>query len=184
MYKRRIAVCVSIIMMLTLSVLVVSNHPTKNIVRELEQPAQFVLASWDYPDEYGQGIDGFRFYENSTGSWVAAPYYNDLGTFYYLHSYDDYSLNWSEGVAMKLRTYCILNTTLTGAIDEADGQNYQRHSISVTSGGAPVFNQQNFTYFDVTPWADIPMYEYDVILEFLPVAGAIYTVVVTYEIYW
>ena len=171
--------------MLTLSVLVASNHPTKSIVRELEQPAKFVIASWTgYPDEYGQGIYGFRFYENSTGSWVLAPYYNDIGKFYFLNYYDPYTLNWSEGVAMKLRVYSILNTTLTGAIDEADGQNYQRHTVNVTSLGTTVFSQQNFTYVNVTPYEDIPAYEYDVILEFLPLAGEIYMVTVDYEVFY
>ena len=184
MNKRRIAVCVGIIMMLTLSVLVVSNHPSESTVKELEQPAQFVLASWDYPDEYGQGIYAFRFYENSTGSWVLAPYYNDLGTFYFLHSYDPYTLNWSEGVAMKLRVYSNFNNTVVGAIDEADGQNYLRHNVIVTSAGTSVFSQQNFTYFDVTPVGEYWEYQYEVILEFLSVAGAIYTVVVTYEIFY
>ena len=172
MYKRRIAVCVSIIMMLTLSVLVVSNHPTKSIVKELEQPAKFVLSSWAYPDEYGQGIYGFSFWENSTGSWVAAPWYThyypdyheEEGEFYFLWYYvQDYRLNWSEGVAMKIRVFSVLNLTLTGAIDEADGQNYQRHSVIVTSAGTTVFSQQNFTYFDVTPSGDTPAYEYEVI---------------------
>ena len=85
---------------------------------------------------------------------------------------------------MKLRVYTTFNNTVVGAIDEADGQNYQRHSISVTSGGAPVFSQQNFTYFDVSEGWPYVQYQYEVILEFLPVAGAIYTVVVTYEIFW
>lgn len=168
------------------SVLVVASVQPPAVQPVAVQPttAQFVIASWDHPDEYGQGVYGIRFYENSTGSWVAAPFYNDLGTFYFLHSYDDYTLNWSAGVAMKLRCYTILNTTLTGAIDEADGQNYQRHSVVVTSAGTTVFSQQNFTYYDVTPWEDIPQYEYEVVLNFLPVGGEIYTVVVTYEIYW
>ena len=158
--------------------LLVSVTPTTS----KPQPSnpQFVLAEWDYPDEYGQGIYGFRFYENSTGSWVAAPWYNDLGSFYFLHDYDDYILNWSAGVAMKLRVYSAFNDTLTGAVDEADGQNYQRHSVAVTSEGVEVFSQQNFTYYDVTSL----YYEYEVVLNFLPIGGKIYTISVDYEIYY
>ena len=178
--------------MLTLSVLVASNHPTKSIVKELEQPAKFVLAEWDYPDQYNQGIYGFRFYENSTGSWVLAPWYThyypdyheEEGEFYFLHSDDDYRLNWSEGVAMKLRVYTTFNNTFVGAIDEADGQNYQRHSVAVTSAGMTVFNQQNFTYFAVSEGWPFVQYQYEVILEFLPVGGQIYSVMVTYEIFY
>ena len=176
-------------MILTLSVLVVSNHSPKSVVEEPRQPAKFVIASWDYPDEYGQGIYMLRFYENSTGSWVAAPWYYVGGEldglpFYSLHPYDSYTLNWSAGVAMKLRVYSTFNNTVIGADDEADGQNYQRHDVSVTSAGVAVFNQSNFTYYDVTPDGDYWAYEYEVVLNFLPVVGEIYTVVVTYEVYW
>ena len=180
MYKRRIAVCVSIIMMLTLSVLVASNHPPKSIVKELEQPAkaQFVLAEWDFPDEYGQGIWAFMFYENSTGSWLPCDPYS--------YEYNQsYTVEWNASVFIKLRCFVSFNSTLTGAIDTDDGKNYLRHSVTVTNLGTTVFSQQNFTYFSNDTQLDpIWYYGYDVVLNFLPVAGEIYTVVVTYEIYW
>lgn len=147
--------------------------------------AQFVLSGWSYPDEYGQGIYMLRFYENSTGSWVAAPFYVDDLPYYSLHYYDSYDyLNWSAGVAMKIRCYTLLNLTLTGAVDEADGQNYHRHSVNVTNLGTTVFSQQNFTYFDVTPSGDTPQYKYDVILNFLPVQGLTYTATIRYDVFW
>ena len=177
MYKRRIAVCVSIIMMLTLSVLVASNHPPESTVKELEQSAKFVIASWDYPDEYGQGIDAIEVYENSTGSFVLFETY----------AYDDDTSNidWNESVAIKLRVYTWFNSTLTGVSTTNEGKLYQRHSVTVTNLGSTIFSQQNFTYFysdQIEPF--VWYYGYEVVLNFLPVAGEIYTVVVTYEIYW
>ena len=177
MNKRRIAVCVGIIMMLTLSVLVVSNHPPESTVKELEQPAKFVLAEWDFPDEYGQGIEGIEIYENSTSSWVM--YDNPL--------YDEETnFDWNASVAIKLRVFTWFNSTLTGAGSSNEGKLYQRHSVTVTSLGTTVFSKQNFTFVASDTGIDPPMwfYSYDVVLDFLPVAGEIYTVVVTYEIYW
>lgn len=179
MNKRRIVVCVSIIMILTLSVLVASNYPSKSIVKELEQPAKFVLASWDFPDEYGQGIPYFEFFENSTGSWVSLEYYYEY--------FNSYIVEWNASVFIKLRCTTIFNNTLIGAIDTDDGKLYQQHSVIVTtpSESEPVFSQQNFTYYSANTVLE-PMwyYEYEVVLNFLPVGGEIYTVTVTYEIYW
>ncbi len=147
--------------------------------------AQFVLASWYYPDEYGQGIAGLKFYENSTGSWVAAPYYTDLGVFYYLNYYETgYTLNWSAGVAIKIRVDTWLNSTLTGAEDLADGQNFQQHNVTVTNLGSVIFSQQNFTYVDSIDEDPRYFYQYSVILNFLPVSGLIYIVTITYEVFY
>ena len=186
MYKRRIVACVSIIMILTLSVLVASNHPPKSVVEELEQPAKFVIASWDHPDQYGQGIYGLRFYENSTGSWVAAPYWKDGGKFYFLHYYDSYDfINWSVGVAMKLRVYTLFNQTLVGVESTSEGQKYLRHDVTVSDAYGVVFSQQNFTYYDVTEFGEENYYyEYEVVLDFLPYSGEIYRVIVGYGVFY
>ena len=158
--------------------------------------ARFVVSSWDYPDQYGQGIYGVGFYENSTGSWLAAPYYThyypdyheELGEFYFLApSQNSYILNWSAGVAMKLRVYSVLNTTLVGISegDYAEGENYLQHNVTVTDAGTIVFSQQNFTYYGNTYVSgDLIPYQYDVILNFIPASGHIYTATVLYEIYF
>lgn len=166
-----------IIVLLTMLILVSSVPPAR---------AQFILASWDYPDEYGQGILGIKMWENSTGSWIAAPYYTDLGQFYYLNYHQtDYTYNWSAGAAMKLRADTLLNNTLVGAVDLADGQNYLRHNVTVTHHGDLIFSQQNFTYSDSTDIsAPMYFYEYEVILNFIPEDGQIYIVTVTYEVYY
>ncbi len=155
----------TVLMVLTLLVLPI--QPAK---------AQFVLAEWDYPDEYGQGINLFAFYENSSGSWLS------FGDAY--EPDQSYIVDWNISGFIKLRCYAFFNSTLTGAADVEDGKNYLRHNVTVTSAGTTVFNQQNFTYYSNTTIED-PMwyYGYEVILNFIPVSG-IYTVTVIYEVFY
>ena len=140
--------------------------------------AQFVLASWDFPDEYGQGIEKIMIYENSTGSWLL------FETSWYHNGTEIYA--WNASVAIKLRVSTLFNETLTGAVDTTDGKRFQRHNVTVTSAGSPVFSQQNFTwaYDDDGIYPDLWLYAYDVILDFLPVGGEIYTVTIDYEIFY
>ncbi len=154
----------------------VNAEQSKTITADSGQ-SQFVLAEWDYPDEYGQGIYDFDVYENSTGSWV------NVGG---LTEYDESGIfEWNASVGIKLKCWTYFNSTLTGAEDTNDGKNYQQHSVTVTSAGQTIFSQQNFTYSNAYPEED-PMwvYAYDVVLNFLPVSGAIYTVTVTYEVFY
>jgi len=47
-----------------------------------------------------------------------------------------------------------------------------------------VFSQQNFTYYDVTEYGDANYYyEYEVILNFIPLEAIIYTISIVYEVY-
>ena len=194
--KKKVLALLLLVLILGLVVLYRGSRveTIESIPSATEDNPKFVLAEWDYPDEYGQGIYAFSFWENSTGSWVAAPWYThyypdyheEEGEFYFLQSDQDYRLNWSEGVAMKIRVFTTFNNTVIGAIDEADGQNYQRHSINVTASGlgiTKVFSQQNFTYFDVSVGWPFVQYEYEVILEFLPLAMTIYTITIDYEVF-
>lgn len=140
--------------------------------------AQFVIASWEYPDEYAQGIILIGIEENSSGSWVSiGPYYD--------HD-DSYILNWTVGVAMRLECWTLLNSTLAGIASLAQGLPIQRHNVIVTDrDGDTVFSQQNFTYVDSYD-IDDPLYTYvyRVVLNFLPQHGEYYTVTVNYEIYY
>ena len=177
MNRKKISVSVSIIMILTLSILVASNYPPESTVKELEQPAKFVLASWDYPDEYGQGVEGFWIYENSTSEWVKVyeVYYDNISSIF----------EWNASVGIKLRCWALLNATLTGSSTKDIGKNYLRHNVIVTMLGTTVFSQQNFTFASALDEAyGIYLYAYDVVLNFLPLAGEIYTVIVTYEVWW
>jgi len=183
LYKRRIVVCASVIVLLTLSVLVASNHPPKSIVKEFEQPAKFVLASWAFPDEYGQGVDKISVYSNDTGSWLPANWAGDAS-----RDYDESSeFDWNASIFIRLNVWTWFNSTLMGATDWEDGKNYHRHRVDVTTiNGTVVFSQQNFTFANAFPAIDPPLwyYEYTVILNFLPLEFMIYTAIITYEVFY
>jgi hypothetical protein len=142
----------------------------------------FIIASWAYPDQYGQGIDAFTVYENSTGAWLIVGgfgpnvIYSDSGIFE----------NWSVGVSIKLKCSFYLNNTVVGADDLADGRNYFRHTVTVTNfNKTVVFSQTNFTYFSSSSAYD-PMfiYDYTVVLNFIPVYSEVYTATITYEVFY
>ena len=160
-------------------VLFLSITTNKDKAAPIKQTASFALAAWDFPDEYGQGIESFEVFENSSGSW------EQVGGGY---GYDETTiLEWNVGVAIKLRCYTYFNSTLTGADNIAEGKKYQRHNVSVINiDSTIVFSQQNFTYIDGDSGIDPPLwfYSYEVVLEFLPVEGEYYTVTVGYEIFW
>ena len=138
----------------------------------------FVIASWEFPDEYGQGIEGFEFFENSTGSWAQVGGYEGFE--------EPQVYDWNASVAIKLRCWTWFNSTLTGVSTTNEGKLYQRHNVTVTCAGTTIFSQQNFTWFYDDDTLDPPLwfYGYEVILNFLPVSGEIYTVTVTYEVFY
>lgn len=166
MYNQKVSAC--IIGVLALLLLIVTVPPAR---------AQFVVASWEYPDDYGQYIEAFSVYENSTGAWV-----------YVDSTFPDESgiYDWEVGAHIKLYCHTWFNSTLTGAVSKVDGQKYQRHDVNVTMLGESVFSQQNFTYEAADSGINPPMwyYTYSVILGFTPISGGYYTVTVTYEIFW
>ena len=140
--------------------------------------SQFIISSWDHPDEYGQGITLFHFYENSTGSWVEV--YDPTG-----YRPDDTSIiDWNASVAIKLRCHSSLNSTFLGLSDDSEGMNYIRHSVTVSNLTGVVFSQQNFTYHGRGHVGSMYFYQYEVVLNFLPEYGEIYTVTVTYEVFY
>ena len=139
--------------------------------------AQFIIASWDYPDEYGQGISELSISENSTGDWLSVTTID----------YDDatVTLDWNVSVFIRITCFSDLNNTIVGALDLADGQNFIRHNVTVTNLGETVFSQQNFTYTSGFDYDDpIWNYSYYVILNFSPDYGQIYTVTVSYEVFY
>ena len=174
------------VVMALLLMIGVSTIPPQPVTSELEkEPSHFVISEWEYPsDEYGQGIEAFRFYENSTGAWLPAPYYThyypdyheELGEFYFLEYDQDYTLNWTAGVAMKLRVYPQPNTTLLGTTDVDILKNYVRNNVTVSSSGQTIFSQNNFTY--------VEDFHFECILNFLPQQGQVYTIAVTYEVFY
>lgn len=140
--------------------------------------AQFVLAGYEYPDDFGQGIERVIIYENSTGSWVFVQNYD----------YDDsqLTLEWAAGPAIKLRVYSWANGTLVGAGSANEAKNYFKHNVSVVDvHSAVMFEKQNFTYYDHFEEAS-PMwlYFYDVVIDFIPISGQTYYVTIFYEVYY
>lgn len=171
MHKKKTKIFATFLGVLTFSALLISAIPIPQV------EAQFVTASWDYPDVYDQGIDLMYIYENSTGSWVEVMSYE----------YDETIVfPWEVGVGMKLRIYAFQNSTLTGASDTADGKNYLQHSVIVKNyADETVFSQQNFTYNSVNDALDpLWYYGYDVVINFIPLAGEYYTITVLYEVYY
>ena len=80
-----------------------------------------------------------------------------------------------------------MNSTFMGLTDHVIGQLYQRHNITVRdSGGQIVFQQGNFTYLagDFTTYAPMWHYCYSVTLGFIPIAGEMYWMSITYEIFY
>jgi len=164
--------------MLLISMFLIAMFPQPTPVRG----ATFIFAGWDYPDEHNQGLDAINVYENSTGSWVLYSHPSYGNSIEYDDS-GDILFNWTDGVFMKIRAIVTLNATVTGAASVADGQNYLRLSVNISSAGVIVFSQQNFTYVSGNDFG-LYWYDYDCIFNFLPQAGAIYTVTVTYEIFY
>ena len=167
------------VVMALLLMIGVSTIPQQPGTSELEkEPSQFVISSWEYPDEYGQGIEAFEIYENSTGSWVLIS-----GAYGYE---DNYNIDIYANGSIKLRCYTWFNSTLTGASDTNDGKNFQQHNVTVINMGTTIFSQQNFTWFYDDDSINPPMwyYGYEVVLNFLPLEGQVYTVTVTYEVWY
>ena len=168
-----------VILVLTLS-LIVAYHESKVVTKSTTiEPTnpRFVISSWDYPaDEYGQGISSIIVYENSTGSWI--PFttinYNESGV-----------IEWNVSLGIKIRCVTWMNSTLTGGGSLELSTNYLRHNVNVTNlAGTSVFSKQNFTYFSKSYLDDRYFHLYEVVLDFLPTYGEIYTVTVIYEVFW
>ena len=172
MYKRKILASIGIILMV--SILLVAT-PQK------ARSARFVLASWSYPDEYGQGVEKVSVEINTTGSWLPAQ---PDSTKYY---YESGVWNWTQGSSIKLTIWTWFNSTLVGLTDWEDGVDYQRHTITVTNDfNEVVFSQENITFDGCFPAIDPPMwyYYYSVIIDILPIGGVTYRPVVSYEIFY
>ncbi len=140
---------------------------------------RFIIASWDYPDDYGQGIVAIRAYQNISGSWVSLTPFD-------LTSGESTALEINyTATGVKILVKCWLNNTVVEAVDFEDGKNYIRHNVTLTLSGETIFSLQNFTYTAGTDSQD-PMfyYQYEGIIPFSPVEGAIYTAVVDCEIYF
>ena len=141
--------------------------------------AQFILAGWDYPAEYGQGIEEIRVYENISGEWKSLTPFGMLPG-----GSTVFDIN-STATGIQILVKCWLNNTVVGAVDFEDGKNYLRHNVTLTLNGETIFSQNNFTYSGGTDAQDpIFFYIYYVDMPFSPIGGLTYIAVVYYEIYY
>jgi len=112
--------------------------------------ATFVLASWDYPDEYGQGIETIYYqirWENDT--------VKEWGYTYPANVSQTFEVPSNGTVYLRLTSW--VNGSLMGITNQADAQYYIRQDVNVTNLGVNVLTQQNFTYDGVA--AAAPMYK-------------------------
>ncbi len=170
----------SLLILFLMAVAVIITYDQKynksNSISKDDNP-KFVISSWDFLDEYGQGIQLIEVYENSTASWVFVPplhYYNNIT-----------EVAWNASVFIQLRVGVFLNHTLVDVVDITGGKNHIRLNVAVTSVTSILFSQQNLTYFGYDDLFDpIWYYMYEVVLNFLPVVGELYVVTVTYEVFY
>jgi len=144
--------------------------------------AQFVLTSWNYPDEYGQGIYNIRPQENSSGAWlnfVVPPWvYSDNASVFDINN----------SISIKLLVAITVNYTLLDLIDPDDftlGRNFVRLNVTVTNSSSTVFSQNNLTYVEGAKIeTGIWYYSYEVVLNFVTAYAQIYRATVTCEVFY
>ena len=144
--------------------------------------AQFIIAQWDYDTNgYGEGIELVYVLENSTGVWegVREPH------FIFWYESTTIELNQTANTALQFQPCVTLNHTQRGLTENATAFAIMRTSIAFWNQGNLSFSQQNLTWnptvFDQTPttWSFSGIVTVPIIL----VAGEIYLVIFTYEIY-
>ena len=151
--------------------------------------AQFVLSSWSFPDEYGQGIYRIRVKENSTGAFLDIP--NPVLGYWYHDNASNVRLNHSTTTALFFAVSVYFNYTKMGLEHPGDNQ-VARNLFKITIEmklslyDEVSWPQQNMTYDTFLGQVEegIWAYTYTCLVEVLLVAGEIYTVVITYEIYY
>ena len=173
MKNRKKAYVIGIALLLSALVLFVPTQPAK---------AQFVLAYTFSPDNYGNGISYISAYFDGdwNGSMYKDPYNFDIPPETTTNPMETF-----EGTNITLGVFCWLNGTYAGISSLVEGKTVLKHNVSVLhSNGTVIFSQQNFTYISgADSLAPMYFYRYDVILDFAPVSGVVYTVTVIYEVF-
>ncbi len=181
MFSHRIKA--TVIAFLCISVFLVATAPQSSIVPEPTKTVKFVVAAWDYPDEYGQGIAVYIPEENSTGVFL------NINTTYPSHP-TIHTLNYTPNTALRFDMRPVVNFTLLGLTypDDFDtGRNHIRLNITVRQLSAIVFFQANLTYGDDGSQilgTDTVWYSMVAVVNVILEMGATYNVRVTYEIFY
>ena len=162
---------IGIALLLSTLVFFVPTQPTK---------AQFILAYTFSPDNNGNAIAWINVYFDA--DWNGTVYYDPDS---YPTAEATNPMETDEGTSISFRVSCWLNSTYAGVSSLAEGQTVIRHSVSVLhANGTEIFFKQNFTYYaGIDGLAPMYNYFYDVTLDFVPVAGVVYTVTVIYEVF-
>lgn len=175
--KRKYLAIITAFVIVSILIFMIPNSETPIIIKKAN--VEFNIASWSYPDEYGQGIYQIKVEDNETGSWLPTP---PDATRNYTESLE---YNVSAGYALKLSIYSWLNSTLVGCSSMSEGQLYQRHNVTLRLwNGVVLFTQENFTYFNSYISGVMYHYAYYVILDFITELFTNYIAVISYEIYY
>ena len=149
--------------------------------QEETETSTFVISSWAYPDEYGQGITVVYVHENSSGVWL--PFTSPA--FIYPTDSEIVVVNATENKALRVGPTFTLNHSLHSLANITAGINIIRSNVSVYQLGVLIFSLDNATMVaggvqtPTTYW----YYAY-IILNFLIVTNEIYTVSITYEVFY
>jgi len=184
MKKKTKVLALGVLMCLSLGLLFLPRGIEQKEINK--EPARFIISSWDYPDEYGQGIEVVWPYENSTGSWV--PLHDPAFVFWYEETI--FEVNATGNNALKIGVSANINHTLfdfgPDKADNASARAIMRVGIEVSNSSDIVFSLSNMTWdgsvFDdtATTWA----ISYADVINVLLVAGQIYTATITYEVFY
>jgi len=177
LYEKRIVSTLSLIVLISL-LLVVTPQPANS--------AKFILAGWDYPDEYGQGIRNVAMEQYTNGEWVALTAPSPPKGYYYSSSVFNITDGEGSNGSILIGVQSYLNATLCGISDINDGPALIRHTITVsTAQNSSVFYQENFTLtYQTDAYAPMYFYQYEVVTDFTPLEFMIYTAIITYEIFY
>ena len=174
MKNKKTLYVIGIALLLSTFVLVVPIQPAK---------AQFVLAYDFSPDNYGNAIAYITAYYD--GAWNGSMYKDP----------DSYPFDTTtnpketfEGINITLAVFCWLNGSHTEISSIAEGKTVLRHNVSVLmTNGTVIFSKQNFTYVigadGFGDSGEMYFYRYDVVLDFVPISGEVYTITVIYEVF-
>lgn len=171
MNHRILTACSIIIVLSVLSF--ASIPPTK---------ANFIIASWDYPDEYGQGVYEIRIYQYINGWYGLSETTWGWGP----NAENDAFEIFANATAVYILLKCEMNNTRVNASSLADGENYIQHSGELIQLGHGIIDTVgNFTLYSSSDASD-PMFEYwyNCTFEFSPIGGVNYKAVLNIEIYW
>jgi len=148
---------------------------------QLEESSTFILSSWSYPDEYGQGIYSITPDENSTGVWSHII----EGTGFIYSNSTDNLFTVVSNASLRLDVRVTVNYTLLG-VSDPDLLNYIRVNLTVTESDIVTYSISNMTYDYLGGDLGDGLYWYSFvdILNFQTVSGAIYEIQITYEVYY